>query len=659
MDSDAALNQKRVQIRVTLKDAITRFAADTQLDTAAAAASGLPRVERFCWVQDQGNRSLECLSRFWKDAGWYSPERIPEYLHVSLYTSLDRSETVFTSLESFFEWLKTRSTSSGCNNMLVVTVPDEIRPPNPRKSRIGRNATSAGLPSPQQVCVCAAVAALLLGWDSLGYESRELYHLLAALLNKTWSDDPSLLTDLGEEELYPSGLRAHYQLNPPSDLGRWHTVKTTSIVPGALSRTAVKTLVFPDEVPEIKPDWQYVHIFKPHAKPPTSRMRCSIWGKHATVNGSDQQTWDSVLVLADHRMYEAYRHILHEIETHTAQPFWTQQTHHWVAFLEYLYILGINNARLLVRETVKGLRHLKYKNIADTDSASLHSCLMYAEHLNYQRKLMSKIREELEEFPTQWTVSHQIPPWIDSIRDSCRTAENEIAKVYKEAVDLRKLLMEQHSLSQARTTVILTILASTFIPLAFVTSFFGMNTREINDSSWPITYFVAVAIPLTGITILIPLYALRIFSIVARLLQGDTRVRKYSKWALFSLGLSLAFISAVLESVGSTSLAAIVVWFLSATIAYLLIFRYVFQFQPYLISAISARWSQNADPFSDMQHRRGKTHIFKQVSVSIFLHACLGLCIVSYVVSSWILFGMYVIYGFASLGVWIRAGRAQ
>jgi hypothetical protein len=29
--------------------------------------------------------------------------------------------------------------------------------------------------------------------------------------------------------------------------------------------------------------------------------------------------------------------------------------------------------------------------------------------------------------------------------------------------------MEQHTLSQARTTVILTMLASTFIPLAFVT----------------------------------------------------------------------------------------------------------------------------------------------------------------------------------------------
>ncbi|KAL2820694.1 hypothetical protein BJX63DRAFT_380000 [Aspergillus granulosus] len=196
-------------------------------------------------------------------------------------------------------------------------------------------------------------------------------------------------------------------------------------------------------------------------------MRCSIWGKHAT--GRNQQTWNSILVIADHRMCEVYRHILHEVGAHTAQPFWTEQTHDWVPFLKYLYILGINSARLLVREAVKSLTQLKYNNIADTDSAALHSCLMYAEHLNYHRRLIDNIRDELAEFPTQWRVAQQTPSWTDSIRKSCCTAENEIIKAHKEAVDLRKLLMEQHTLSQARKTVILTMLASIFIPMAFVT----------------------------------------------------------------------------------------------------------------------------------------------------------------------------------------------
>ncbi|KAL2786458.1 hypothetical protein BJX66DRAFT_312732 [Aspergillus keveii] len=76
-----------------------------------------------------------------------------------------------------------------------------------------------------------------------------------------------------------------------------------------------------------------------------------------------------------------------------------------------------------------------------------------------------------------------------------------------------------------------------------------MNTRDINGSSWPIGYFIAVAVPLTVLTILTPLYALRIFNIITRLLQGDARVRRYFKWGIFSLGILLAFISAILESV--------------------------------------------------------------------------------------------------------------
>jgi hypothetical protein len=65
---------------------------------------------------------------------------------------------------------------------------------------------------------------------------------------------------------------------------------------------------------------------------------------------------------------------------------------------------------------------------------------MYTEHLNYQRKLIESIRHELERFPTQWSVAQQAPTWADSIRVACRTAENEITTVHKEALNLRKLV---------------------------------------------------------------------------------------------------------------------------------------------------------------------------------------------------------------------------
>jgi hypothetical protein len=85
----------------------------------------------------------------------------------------------------------------------VVAVADEIRPPCPPKFRIGGRVVGENLPSPQQVCVYTAVAALLLLRSTLGYELTDLYHLLAALLRKTWNNDPSLLPGLGEGQSVP------------------------------------------------------------------------------------------------------------------------------------------------------------------------------------------------------------------------------------------------------------------------------------------------------------------------------------------------------------------------------------------------------------------------------------------------------------------------
>jgi hypothetical protein len=87
-----------------------------------------------------------------------------------------------------------------------LSVAEAIRPPNPPKPRLARNTSHEKLPTPQQVCIFAAVAALLLGRSFLGYEPNDLYHLLAALLNKTWNDDPSLLTGLSEGWSIPETL---------------------------------------------------------------------------------------------------------------------------------------------------------------------------------------------------------------------------------------------------------------------------------------------------------------------------------------------------------------------------------------------------------------------------------------------------------------------
>ncbi|KAL3489242.1 hypothetical protein BJX62DRAFT_239328 [Aspergillus germanicus] len=101
-----------------------------------------------------------------------------------------------------------------------------------------------------------------------------------------------------------------------------------------------------------------------------------------------------------------------------------------------------------------------------------------------------------------------------------------------------------------------------------------MNTREINGSSWPITYLLATALPLTFVTILVPLYALRITNVIARLFQGDTRVRRYFKWGLYTLGISLALTCAISETVRPGTGAG-AIWIASSTIADLMNNRYL------------------------------------------------------------------------------------
>jgi hypothetical protein len=55
-----------------------------------------------------------------------------------------------------------------------------------------------------------------------------------------------------------------------------------------------------------------------------------------------------------------------------------------------------------------------------------------------------------------------------------------------------------------------------------------MNTSEINDSLWPTSYYIASAVPLTIILVLLPLVALQLFDILV--LKFITILRQAVKW---------------------------------------------------------------------------------------------------------------------------------
>ncbi|SLM33929.1 Mg2 transporter protein, CorA-like/Zinc transport protein ZntB [Lasallia pustulata] len=100
---------------------------------------------------------------------------------------------------------------------------------------------------------------------------------------------------------------------------------------------------------------------------------------------------------------------------------------------------------------------------------------------------------------------------------------------------LQNSIEKQMNLAQMQRSMILTVLASIFIPLSFTTSYFGMNISTSNNSvsnitfngnstaspsirfqgtqssnnpvAWEIKYFWIVAIPLIFATIVLPLIA--------------------------------------------------------------------------------------------------------------------------------------------------------
>lgn len=57
-----------------------------------------------------------------------------------------------------------------------------------------------------------------------------------------------------------------------------------------------------------------------------------------------------------------------------------------------------------------------------------------------------------------------------------------------------------------------------------------MNTTEINGSAWATKYYVAVAVPLTVVTVLVPLIALPAFNVALRLLKSGQWIRETFDW---------------------------------------------------------------------------------------------------------------------------------
>lgn len=62
--------------------------------------------------------------------------------------------------------------------------------------------------------------------------------------------------------------------------------------------------------------------------------------------------------MSDRNMAETYVHILDEVISSGVSSISNGLLSHWLQSLHYLYILGLNNTRLIVRDAMKTLQEL-------------------------------------------------------------------------------------------------------------------------------------------------------------------------------------------------------------------------------------------------------------------------------------------------------------
>ncbi|KAF1983578.1 hypothetical protein K402DRAFT_423685 [Aulographum hederae CBS 113979] len=163
---------------------------------------------------------------------------------------------------------------------------------------------------------------------------------------------------------------------------------------------------------------------------------------------------------------------------------------HWSDFMKYIQAVGINDARLSLRDILKRIDRLRYENTARPSTSYANACQMVLNHLDYHHCLLQHLCNHLHTFPSSWKLS-TTPAWVDATVAAARNLDSEIALTCEHIKTCRTIVLEQHILQQSQRTPVLTILASIFIPAGFVASYYSMNPSNLNHRTEDMT-------PITG-----------------------------------------------------------------------------------------------------------------------------------------------------------------
>ncbi|KAI0380571.1 hypothetical protein F5Y04DRAFT_94226 [Hypomontagnella monticulosa] len=298
-------------------------------------------------------------------------------------------------------------------------------------------------------------------------------------------------------------------ISEPRGIGYWYSAETNCHRGLSL---ATKSFAFPHYIPDFRVDYMYMERTKLHSVRPTSKFQLATWGAWKSKGSK----WTCLITTADTIVDHVHGKGLESVVSDLGDDTRRMLGSHWVEFLYYICYLKLNDSRLIVRRAIETLDRLKYQNAADPTTGAAHACLMYMHHLDHHKALANDLVKHIIDFPSSWGVSGN-PSQSEAIFDLCRSLKADIDEAHNEAKNTRAMIIEQRDLAQTQRLGFLTILATIYIPFQVVAAFFGMNTQEINNSAWPISTFIAAAVPLTFISVLLPLMALPLLDLLARL----------------------------------------------------------------------------------------------------------------------------------------------
>ncbi|KAI1268793.1 hypothetical protein F5Y18DRAFT_372484 [Xylariaceae sp. FL1019] len=493
------------------------------------------------WLISVGQWALKKLRAYETLRLWYKLER----QHISLEMisccaeghakclRIERPETLEEALTKMSHHIQNgtrRMLITGCKGYGDDQQANKGSPKTlARRINIPRNIHLLAKPTSE----AAIIAFLFVFRGFFAVDLDSLYDLLNAIRpHLEYDDDELTLSSLTSVRRDECESLNDFSLMPP---GMPDPVAQSSPSPSQPRSSTTKILKFPSPFPTMETEYLYMERHQPHATQPTPTL-FSMFGS----NYNESKNWVALSLSSNPELMKAYRSRITKLllsqEDDEARR---KQLTDWTECVHHLYHVGLDHAQKILCDGMRQMNNFKFQGFKAPRTGAAHIYLTYMNHLEFQNSLVNLLQKNLSVFPPQWNLSRTT--WVKEIRSNCKALAKNNRTLHKEAVKVRALVIEQHTLSQASSLGFLTTLASFFVPISAVASVFGMNTREINDSAWPIRYFITAAVPLTIVSVLLPLIALTIFRETVAIFAPIAPIARFKWIALFvSFAVNLA-----------------------------------------------------------------------------------------------------------------------